>query len=193
MIEPLPYVNKFELNDTTTEQNLGGNEQQNDKSGSDLEDDVYNVYDYCNSKESDTASFDHLLDGGEEILDVRTKKVGLAPNKKASKMFDDNFLTIIASGVPRDDFDDNSDSKTNDQDKLGDHWPIHYPNIKWKLIRPHLGERFKGLEQLKRALAFYALASGYKLYYEVNNPWRLVAKCSKDSQEKKCPYKLLAS
>ncbi|GJX35477.1 hypothetical protein Tco_0247034 [Tanacetum coccineum] len=50
-------------------------------------------------------------------------------------------------------------------------------------------ERFEGPEQLKRALAFYGLANGYKLYYEVNNPMRLVAKCSKDNQEKKCQFR----
>nr|GEX79946.1 hypothetical protein [Tanacetum cinerariifolium] len=88
------------------------NEQNND-SGSELDDDDYNVYDYASSTESDTASIDHL-------------------------------------------------SK---------------------------GERFKDPEQLKRALAFYALANGYKLYYEVNNPRRLAAKCSKDNQEKKCPFR----
>ncbi|GJX12936.1 reverse transcriptase domain-containing protein [Tanacetum coccineum] len=104
-------------------------------------------------------------------------------------MFDENFLTSIFNGLPRDDFDDNNDPKTHDQDRIGDHWPIHDSNIKWKLMRPHLGERFEGPEQLKWALAFYALANGYKLYYEVNNPMRLVAKCSKDNQEKKCQFR----
>ncbi|GKC33188.1 hypothetical protein Tco_1040482 [Tanacetum coccineum] len=154
---------EFELNETTTEQNLG----VHDDSGSDLDDDDYNVYGYCSSKESVTASIDHLFNGEEEVLEVRTKRVGPAPKKKATKMFDENFLTSIFS----------------------DHWPIHDPNIKWKLMRPHLGERFDGPEQLKRALAFYALANGYKLYYEVNNPMRLVAKCLKDNQEKKCPFR----
>ncbi|GJS19595.1 hypothetical protein Tco_0448227 [Tanacetum coccineum] len=176
---------EFDLNETTTE--------QNDNSGSDLEDDDYNVYDYCSSEESDTASVDHLSDDEEEVLDVRTKKRDPAPKKKASKMFDESFLTSIFNGLPRDDFDNSSDPKTDDQDKLGDHWPIHDPKIKWKLIRPHLGERYEGPEQLKRALTYYALANGYKLYFEVNNPRRLVAKCSKDNQEKKCPFRLWAS
>ena len=47
---------------------------------------------------------------------------------------------------------------------LGDHWPIHDPTRKWKFMRPQLGERYEGPEQLKRALAYYALANGYKLY-----------------------------
>ncbi|GJW55014.1 hypothetical protein Tco_0099099 [Tanacetum coccineum] len=113
---------EFELNETTTEQNLG----VNDDSGSDLDDDDYNVYGYCSSKESVTALIDHLFNGEEEVLE---------------------------------------------------------------LMRPRLRERFDGPEQLKRALAFYALANGYKLYYEVNNPMRLVAKCLKDNQEKKCPFR----
>ncbi|GJZ98932.1 multidrug resistance-associated protein 5 [Tanacetum coccineum] len=176
---------EFDLNETTTE--------QNDNSGSDLEDDDYNVYDYCSSEESDTTSVDHLSDDEEEVLDVRTKKRDPTPKKKASKMFDESFFTSIFNGLPRDDFDDSSDPKIDDQDKLGDHWPIHDPKIKWKLIRPHLGERYEGPEQLKRALTYYALANGYKLYFEVNNPRRLVAKCSKDNQEKKCPFRLWAS
>ncbi|GJX34570.1 multidrug resistance-associated protein 5 [Tanacetum coccineum] len=68
---------EFDLNETTTE--------QNDNSGSDLEDDDYNVYDYCSSEESDTASVDHLSDDEEEVLDVRTKKIDRAPKKKATK------------------------------------------------------------------------------------------------------------
>nr|GEZ62235.1 transposase, Ptta/En/Spm [Tanacetum cinerariifolium]GEZ62240.1 transposase, Ptta/En/Spm [Tanacetum cinerariifolium]GEZ62259.1 transposase, Ptta/En/Spm [Tanacetum cinerariifolium] len=35
-----------------------------------------------------------------------------------------------------------------------------------KVMRPHLRKRFEGPEQLRRDLAFYALAIGYKLYYE---------------------------
>nr|GEU64889.1 hypothetical protein [Tanacetum cinerariifolium] len=64
---------EFKPNDTTIEQNLGGNDQQNNESKSDLEDDDYNVYDYYCSEESDIASIDHLSDGEEEVLDVRTK------------------------------------------------------------------------------------------------------------------------
>nr|GEU72246.1 tetratricopeptide-like helical domain, DYW domain protein [Tanacetum cinerariifolium] len=60
---------EFKPNDTTIEQNLGGNDQKNSESRSDLEDDDYNVYDYYYSKESDIASIDHLSDGEEEVLD----------------------------------------------------------------------------------------------------------------------------
>ena len=154
------------------------------------------VYEYCSSDESDTASLDHLSDGEEEIVEVRTKKVEPAPKKKASKMFDDNFLSRIYNGLPKDDFTSEKDhvpKKVNDQDMLGDHWPIHDPTTKWKFMRPQLGERYEGPEQLKRALAYYALANGYKLYYSVNNPKRLLAKCSRDNEDKKCPFRLWAS
>ncbi|GJX99612.1 hypothetical protein Tco_0356631 [Tanacetum coccineum] len=60
---------KFEPNETTTEQNLG----VNDDSGSDLDDDDYNVYDYCSSGESDTTLSDHLYDvslKGSSVLEV---------------------------------------------------------------------------------------------------------------------------
>ncbi|GJR13667.1 hypothetical protein Tco_0796319 [Tanacetum coccineum] len=95
---------EFDLNETTTKQNLRGN----DDSVSDLEEDDYNVYDYYSSEESDTPLVDHLSDGEEEVLDVRTKKRDHVPKKKASKMFDETFFTSIFNGLPRDDFDDNS-------------------------------------------------------------------------------------
>nr|GEV19477.1 hypothetical protein CTI12_AA319060 [Tanacetum cinerariifolium] len=100
------------------------------KSGSDLKEDDYNVYDYCSSEESDTTLVDHLSDDEEEVLDVRTKKRDHAPKKKDSKMFDESFFTSIFNGLPKDDFDDSSDLYTDDQDKLGDHWLIHDPKIK---------------------------------------------------------------
>nr|GEX83363.1 transposase, Ptta/En/Spm [Tanacetum cinerariifolium] len=96
---------------------LGLASEQNDNCGSDLEDDDYNVYDYCSSEVSDTASVDHLSNDEEEVLDVRTKKRDPAPKKKASKMFDESFFTSIFNGLPKDDFDDSSDPKTDDQDK----------------------------------------------------------------------------
>nr|GEW29357.1 hypothetical protein [Tanacetum cinerariifolium] len=105
------------------------NEQNND-SGSELDDDDYNVYDYASSAESDTASIDHLSEGEEKFLEVRTTKVGLKPKEKATMMFGEKFLTMIFNGLPRDDFDDCNDPKTDDQDMIGDHWPNHDPNIK---------------------------------------------------------------
>nr|GFD52955.1 transposase, Ptta/En/Spm [Tanacetum cinerariifolium] len=83
---------KFDLNET--------NNEQNDNSGSDLEEDDHNVYDYCSSEESDTASTDHLSDNEEEVLDVRTKKRDPALKNKTSKMFDESFFTSIFSGMP---------------------------------------------------------------------------------------------
>nr|GEZ32082.1 transposase, Ptta/En/Spm [Tanacetum cinerariifolium] len=56
---------EFDLNESTIEQNV---RVKND-SGSELDDDDYNIYDYCSSVESDTASIDHLFDGEEEVLE----------------------------------------------------------------------------------------------------------------------------
>ncbi|GJW73223.1 hypothetical protein Tco_0132593 [Tanacetum coccineum] len=163
----------FDLHDATATTS-----QQNVDSESDLEDD-YNIFDYNSSEESDTASVDHLSEGEEEVFDARTSKPDPTPRRKASKMFDENFLSRIYKGLPRDAYvekDVPSDQSGDDNDNLGDQWPIHDPNIKWKLMRPQLGEKYESPDQLKRALAFYALGNGYQLYYEVNNPRRLVAK-----------------
>ncbi|GKA61982.1 hypothetical protein Tco_0761501 [Tanacetum coccineum] len=56
-------------------------------------------------------------------------------------------------------------------------------------MRHVLDEKYESPEQLKRAMAFYALANGYKLYYEVNNPRRLLAKCCRDEKNRKCPFR----
>ncbi|GJU27358.1 (R)-mandelonitrile lyase-like protein [Tanacetum coccineum] len=169
------------------------NVEQNDASDSDLDDDDYNIYEYdSESEESDTASVDHLSDGEEEIYDTRTRQ----PDPKPKKMFDDNFLSKIYNGLPRDEFvekDVSADKDVTDKDNIGDKFPIHDPTVKWKLMRHVLGEKYESPDQLKRALAFYALANGYKLYYEVNNPRRLLAKCCRDAKDRKCPFRLWAS
>ncbi|GJY90038.1 transposase, MuDR, plant [Tanacetum coccineum] len=106
-------------------------------------------------------------------------------------MFDANFLSRIYNGLPRDDYaekDVSAKKDVSDEDNLGDQWPIHDPTIKWKLMRPVLGEKYESPEQLKRALVFYALANRYKIYYEVNNPRRLMAKCCRDDKDNKYPF-----
>ena len=67
------------------------------------------MYEYCSSEESDTASLDHLSDGEDEIIEVRTKKVEPAPKKKASKMFDENIFSRIYNGLYKDDFTSEKD------------------------------------------------------------------------------------
>lgn len=166
--------------------------------GSDSElDDNYEYDCYGSDDDSDTASIDHLSDDDEEVLEVRTKKTAPKPKLKASKMFDENFLTNIYNGLPRDDFVEkervDDENNKEDEDKLGDQWPIHDPSVKWKFMKPLLGERYESPDQLKRALAFYALANGYKLYYSVVTPKRIFAKCNKDNLDRKCPFRLWAS
>ncbi|GJT92874.1 hypothetical protein Tco_1081719 [Tanacetum coccineum] len=172
-----------------------GNAEHNDDSDNDLDDEF--VYD-SESEKSETASVNHLSDGEEEVYDARTRKPDTAPKK----MFEANFLSRIYNGLPRDDYaekdvsakkDVSTEKDVSDEDNLGDHWPIHDPTIKWKLMRHVLGEKYESPEQLKRALVFYALANGYKLYYEVNNPMRLLDKCCRDEKDKKCQFRLWAS
>ncbi|GKC32461.1 hypothetical protein Tco_1039755 [Tanacetum coccineum] len=106
------------------------NVEQNDASDSDLDDDDYNIYEYdSESEESDTASVDHLSDGEEEIYDTRTRQ----PDPKPKKMFDDNFLSKIYNGLPRDEFvekDVSADKDVTDKDNIGDKFPIHDPTVK---------------------------------------------------------------
>lgn len=48
-----------------------------------------------------------MSDGEENVLDVRTQKASLIPKEKATKTFDENFLTSIYSGLPIDQFVEN--------------------------------------------------------------------------------------
>ncbi|GJV58537.1 hypothetical protein Tco_1459542 [Tanacetum coccineum] len=121
-----------------------------------------------NEEDSDTASVDHLSDGEEEVFEIRTQKIAPKPRQKPSKMFDATFLTRIYSALDREEYVDTEVRPlAEDHDHVGDQFPIHDPSIKWKLMKPVLGERYESPDQLKRALAFYALANGYKLYYDV--------------------------
>ncbi|GJV20104.1 hypothetical protein Tco_1369124 [Tanacetum coccineum] len=107
----------FDLHDATATTS-----QQNVDTESDLEDD-YNIFDYNSSEESDTASVDHFSEGEEEVF-----------RRKASKMFDENFLSRVYKGLPSDEYIEKdvviSDQSADDNDNLGDQWPIHDPSIK---------------------------------------------------------------
>ncbi|GJT01656.1 hypothetical protein Tco_0822825 [Tanacetum coccineum] len=60
-------------------------------------------------------------------------------------------------------------------------------------LAPKKSEKYESPDQLKRPLAFYALANGYKLYYEVNNLRILLAKCCRDEKDKNYLFRLWAS
>ncbi|GJR64872.1 hypothetical protein Tco_0010937 [Tanacetum coccineum] len=83
---------EFELNESTTGQILG----VNDDSGSELDDDYYNIYDYCSSAESDTASIDHLSNGKEEVLEAL--KEGWIEGCRRVIGLDGFFLKTICKG-----------------------------------------------------------------------------------------------
>ena len=80
-----------------------------------------------------------MADGEENVLDVRTQKAPLIPKEKATKTFDENFLTSIYNGLPIDQFVENvrnSNASVEDQDKLGDEWLIHDHNIRLEVNEP---------------------------------------------------------
>ncbi|GJS80209.1 hypothetical protein Tco_0730090 [Tanacetum coccineum] len=161
--------------------------EDNHHSGSD--EDEYDIYDIYSFDEDDTASLDHLSDGEDEIVGVRTQKPEPKNKKKIPVMFDDAFLATIFKGLDKDKYVEknvvlNDEMNPEDEDRLGELWPIHDPKTKWKLMRPVLGERFEGTDQLKRCLTYFALSNGYKLYYEVNDGKRLLTRCSRNADGK---------
>ncbi|GJU53283.1 hypothetical protein Tco_1226997 [Tanacetum coccineum] len=159
--------------------------------------DVYMAH--SNSDEDDTASLDHISDGEDEIVGVRTQKPEPKNKKIIPVMFDDTFLATIFKGLDKDKYVEknvvlNDEMNPEDEDRLGELWPIHDPKTKWKLMRPVLGETFEGPDQLKRCLAYFALSNGYKLYYEVNDGKRLLTRCSRNADGKpECTYRMWAS
>nr|GEZ07315.1 hypothetical protein [Tanacetum cinerariifolium] len=122
------------------------------------------LFDYFSEDDSDTASVDHLYNGEEEVFEIRTQKTAPKPRQKPSKMFDATFLTRIYFALDREEYvDTNVRPLAEDRDFVSDQFPIHDPSIKWKLMKPLLGKR------------------------------KLHAKCSKDSAERKCPFRLWES
>ena len=174
-----------------------GTVEDNNHSGS-VQDD-YNVYDVYSSDEDDTASLDHLSDGEDEVVDIRKQKSVPKNKKKAPIMFDETFMARIFNGLEREkiverEVGPDDEFNLEDEDKLGDYWQIHDPKTKWKFMKPVLGERFEGPDQLKKCLTFYALANGLKLFYEINDGKRLCARCNKDKDGKpRCSYRMWAS
>ncbi|GKD95397.1 hypothetical protein Tco_1375234 [Tanacetum coccineum] len=119
-----------------------------DSDVSESEEDDYEVYSVESSDNDDTASLDHLSNGEDEVVQVRTQKTAPKTKKKPTKMFDDKFLARLFNGIEREKYIEkevgpDDEFNVEDHDKLGDHWPIHNPNTKWKFMRPVLGERFE--------------------------------------------------
>lgn len=177
----------------------GAGNKENVEHGIECEDDyISDCDDYFlySSDDDDTSSLDHLSEGEDEIVDVRTKNNVPTEMKVTKPIFDETFLIKIYEGLQRELYVEYKISKKADdkfKDRLGD-CPVHDLNTKWRLMRPHLGEKFEGPDQLKRCLVFYALANGLKLYYKLNDYRRLLVKCSRNKDGKSnCSFRLWAS
>ena len=83
-------------------------------------------------------------------------------------------------------------------------YPIHDPNIHWKLKKPRLGELYADLDQVKDCLTFYSVANGYQLWYEKSDSEKLLVRCGFDEKNRRkkklprdpnkpcCPFRLRA-
>ncbi|GJZ97507.1 hypothetical protein Tco_0669960, partial [Tanacetum coccineum] len=136
-------------------------------SDSDLEDDL----NYCFSEDdSDTASVDHFSDDEEEVFKIRTQKAAPKTRQKRFKMFDATFLLGYTM-----------------------HWIGR--NMLIRIVTKVLKIRIWLVisSQSMILLKVEVDETSDRLYYEVNNPRKLHAKCSIDSRERKCPFRLWAS
>ena len=70
---------------------------------------------------------------------------------------------------------------------------MHDPNVDWKKMKPHLGERFANQEQLRFCLTNYAVQNGYPIRVVKSSLDRLQAKCGTDKDGKQCTFKMWAS
>ena len=70
---------------------------------------------------------------------------------------------------------------------------VHDPSVHWKKMKPHLGERFCNIQELRFCLTNYAVSNGYPICITKSSSIRLQAKCGFDKKGKRCPFKLWAS
>ncbi|KAL4581246.1 hypothetical protein LXL04_017456 [Taraxacum kok-saghyz] len=70
---------------------------------------------------------------------------------------------------------------------------IHDPKTSWKHVKPHLGERYANIEELRFCLTNYAVANGYPLTVTKSSRERLQVKCGTDKKGIRCVFKLWAS
>ncbi|CAI9268268.1 unnamed protein product [Lactuca saligna] len=80
----------------------------------------------------------------------------------------------------------------DENDILGSN-SVHDPTIEWNLMEPKVGEKYQNFSQLKNCLINYAVAHGYPLRFEKLESTRLVARCGRDTDKKKCDFRLYAS
>ncbi|XP_024985433.1 uncharacterized protein LOC112521035 [Cynara cardunculus var. scolymus] len=129
------------------------------------------------SYEIDDNSSEHMSDSLSQDLEDEDDIINL------NKTVDDQFLNKLCIVNTIDNVEFNVDE---DDDNVGDHviqkgvqYPIHDPNIPWKLMKPKLGERYENPSQLKQCLTNYAVANGYQLQYVKNDSERLLVACGK--------------
>ena len=70
---------------------------------------------------------------------------------------------------------------------------IHDPKTSWKHMKPHLGERYANIEELRFCLTNYTVADGYPLKVTKSSRERLQVKCGTDKKGVRCVFKLWAS
>lgn len=75
----------------------------------------------------------------------------------------------------------------DDEDGLGVEFYTHEPSIKWKRMKPHLGERYKSLAQFKLCVGNYEIGHGYNLRFVKSNSVRVVVICGNKGDKKLCP------
>ena len=148
------------------------------------------VYEYTDDDEDETASVDHLSEGEEEVMIART-----ISRPRVYNVADDDFLNELCGSYDNEhNYDDNERPFREHDDIVGDNLPVHNPNIKWHKMHPVIGEKYESPQQLKRALIFYAIANGYRLYFARNDSNRICVKCCKDATgEEACKFHLWAS
>ncbi|GJU23839.1 hypothetical protein Tco_1157181 [Tanacetum coccineum] len=181
---------------------------------------------------SDVASLDHLSEGEEELRQVRIKKRKSVEEKNISNedAYDESRLVLhndsddnehevdpLFSNLDDDsqkekvhvepEINSDDDMPIMDEDEIvydpnKRDYPIHDPNIHWKLKKPILGELYADLDQVKDCLTFYSVANGYQLWYEKSDSEKLLVRCGFDEKERRkkklprdpnkpcCPFRL---
>lgn len=102
-------------------------------------------------------------------------------------LVDDPFL-CKKTVIPAHGVHDGNDNSTEIQQ-----YPVYDPDQAWDTVVPIVGMRFSGPLELKHMLTDYAVANGYKLWYEKNDSKRLLVRCCKTEEKPCCPFRLWAT
>ncbi|KAL7613226.1 hypothetical protein Lser_V15G06140 [Lactuca serriola] len=130
--------------------------------------------------------------------------------KKQASQCKDEFLNILCeeddynavddaqtendaqTGITKEESDEDYLEGSNEEGSDEEfEYSTHNPKVKWKKMRPMLGERYESPHELKLCLTNYVVSKGFQIRFKKCNSVKLVAICGSDPE--KCPFVVRSS